>query len=318
MSEHRPRRERVVAIVGPTASGKARLAQEAARRAGATVLSCDSMKVYRGMDVGTAKPARQAQAEVRWLGLDVVEPGERFDASRWVELADAALAESRDKGTPLLVAGGTVLYLKSWTEGLFEGPQRDPAIRARLREEAERLGTAALHERLVKADPAAAAKIHPNDLRRVERALEVIELTGRPVSEQRAQWGAEPRFERVLFAVRRRRSDLDHRIDRRIDRMIAEGWVEECRALAARGGVSKEAAQALGYRELLDWIATGEREPLERVVERVKTLTRRFARKQESWLRNGLANVTWLDVPEDREPVELHLEEVARALAQQS
>lgn len=306
----------IVALVGATASGKARLALEVAKRAGAEILSVDSMKVYRGMDVGTAKPNSIARASVVWHGLDVVDPDERFDASRFVELAERTLASARERRVPLLLAGGTVLYLKALTEGLFSGPPRDAAVREKLREEARALGSSALHERLAHIDPEAAARIHPNDLRRIERALEVHEVTGKPISEQRAQWGhVDPRFERVLFAVKRGRSDLDRRIDRRIDRMIAAGWVDECRALLERPrGISREAEQALGYAELFAWIRSGEKEPVDDVVARVKTFTRRFARKQENWLRNGIEPVTWLETPEGREPAELFAEEVLRAL----
>jgi len=275
----------VVALMGPTGSGKARLAVAAATEAGAVLVSCDSMKVYRGLDVGTAKPPPAERG--RWVGLDLVDPWERFDARRFRGLVDGLLAET-DPARPLLLSGGTMLYLKAATEGLADAPPRDAAVRERLRAEAAAEGTEALHARLAAVDPAAAGRIHPNDARRIVRALEVHEVSGRPLSSFHGQFGrVRPGVRRRVLAVERERGDMDRRIDARVDRMMAAGWADECRRLVADPrGVSTEAAQALGYRELLDWVEAGEDAgALGPVVERIKTATRRFARRQLTWLR---------------------------------
>lgn len=289
--------------MGATASGKAELARAAAREAGALLVSCDSMKVYRGMDVGTAKPAPAERGE--WFGLDLVDPWERFDASRFRAVFDGALARARAEGRPLLLSGGTMLYLKAATEGLCDAPPRDDAVRQALTAEAEALGAPALHARLRAVDPAAAGRIHENDLRRVVRALEVHTVTGRALSDLHAESGGRlrevrPDLRRTVFVVRREREDMDRRIDARVLRMLELGWADECRRLLADPrGISTEAAQALGYRELFAWLqAGGEGAPPEDVVRRVQTATRRFARRQLTWLRH-IDGVEVLTVPPD-------------------
>jgi tRNA dimethylallyltransferase len=189
-------------------------------------------------------------------------------------------------------------------------------VRARIRADASVLGAHALHERLRAVDPAAAARIHPNDLRRIERALEVHEVTGRPISELQRQFGTlRSGFERVVFSVERRRSDLDSRIDRRVERMMAEGWLEEVRRLARlERGLSKEAEQAIGYRELLAFVRGGETGSIAETVAKIQTGTRRFARRQLNWLRHHVDGVRPLEVPPGGEPVELHREVLVKAL----
>lgn len=311
-------KQQIVVLVGATASGKARLALEAAREAGAEILSCDSMKVYREMDVGTAKPGPTARAAVPWHGIDLVDPHERFDVSAWVALAEQVLARARERGVPVLISGGTVLYMKALTEGLFEGAPRDAEVRARIRAEADAQGLPALHARLAALDPAAGKRIHPNDLRRIERALEVHALTGKPISALQEQFGrVRAGVERTVFTVSHRRGELDQRINRRIDRMMAEGWLPEARRLAERAaGISREAEQAIGYRELLAFVRSGETGQLDPVVEKIKTNTRRFARRQLNWLRHHVEGLRLLDVPPGGEPVELHKAEIVRALIQ--
>jgi tRNA dimethylallyltransferase len=292
--------QELLCIAGPTASGKGALALELARRTGALVIVCDSMKVYRGIDVATAKPDAEARAGLDLRVIDVCDPWDRYDASRFVADALAALDEARTAGRPALLCGGTALYLKALTEGLIEGPGADPELRARLEAFAAERGVSALHARLRDADEAAAARIHPNDLRRIVRALEVRELTGRPISAQQDHFGgARPGIARTLVVLGRERTDMDRRIDARVRRMFEAGIVEECERLRALPRpLGREARRALGTREVLDWIEAGREEPERAVLERVQTHTRRFARRQLTWLRGHFADARWIEVGE--------------------
>ena len=284
----------ILIITGPTASGKEGLALAAAGRLGGEVLSADSMKVYRGMDIGTAKPSAEDRRRVPHHLLDVADPGETFSTARWLDLAEAAIAEVHGRGRVPIVSGGTPLYLKALLEGLFEGPAADPAVRSRLESEAAARGTGALHARLAEADPAAAARIHPNDLRRVVRALEVWELEGRPISELQTQWGTRrPDYRPLAVAIRRRLSDLDGRIAARVRRMVEAGLLEEVRRLAARpGGLARGPRQALGYAECLAYLNGSM--TWDEAVEATIVHTRQFARAQLKWLRR-FEGLLWLD-----------------------
>lgn len=296
---------RVIAIVGPTASGKARLAAAVARAGGVPLLSCDSMKVYRGMDVGTAKPPPALREGVTWRGVDVADPWESFDARRFAGLFEEVLTEARRAGRPVVLVGGTMLYLKAATEGLADAPPRDAGVRARLEDEAAASGSPALHARLAEVDPATAARVHANDLRRIVRALEVFEAAGRPLSTFQGQFGrVREGLDRTVFRIERERADMDRRIDERVERMVSAGWVEECARLQADPrGVSPEASQALGYRQLFDWDAAGRPQPLDEVVRRIQTATRRFARKQLTWLKK-LPDLRTLRTHEHQDPTE--------------
>src|SRR5215203_1970948 len=174
----------IYAIIGPTASGKSDLAMALARHIGGEILSVDSMQVYRGIDIGTAKPSVQEQRDVRHHLIDVVEPDQPFTAAWFVEMADAVIADARARNVPLIAVGGTPLYFKVLFEGMFEGPGADNVLRARLRA----LPNEELHRRLSEADPAAAARIHVNDTKRLVRALEVLELTGKPITSFQTEW----------------------------------------------------------------------------------------------------------------------------------
>ena len=220
----------LLVILGPTASGQSDLAMAVARRTGAEILSLDSMQVYRGMDVGTAKPTPAERAEVRHHLIDVVEPSEEFTVARFVELADATIADAAARAKPLIGTGGTPLYYKALFEGLFDGPPADPAVRDRLREQ----GGEVLHRRLTEVDPQAAARIHANDTRRVIRALEVYELTGRPITSFQTDWTAPShRHAAVWVGLNWDKDVLNRRINARVKAMIAAGWVEETRTLLA-------------------------------------------------------------------------------------
>lgn len=284
----------ILAVIGPTASGKSALALAAAERAGAEILCVDSMTVYRGMEVGTAKPSPAERARVRHHLLDVAEPTETFTVARFVELADAAIADARRRGRAVVAVGGTPMYFKALFEGLFEGPGADTGVR-------QRLGgwtSEALHARLSEIDPAAAARIHLNDRKRMIRAIEVFELTGQPISSLQIHWNAEdtpPAWRHPVrwVGLHWEREALNRRINGRVKEMLAAGWVEEVRSLLARHGqLSKTAAEAAGYAEL---IAHAEgRMSLEEAVEQTKISTRQLARRQVKWFRR-FRDVTWFD-----------------------
>ncbi len=294
----------ILVITGQTASGKERVAVEVAARLGGEMISADSMKVYRGMDVGTAKASHEQRAKAPHHLLDVADPGETFSTARWLELAEEVIADVHARGRVAVVSGGTPLYLKALLEGLFEGPSADEAIRVLLREEAEACGAPALHARLSEIDPAAARRIHPNDLRRIVRALEVWELTGRPISDLQGQWGSRRAVYRPLVvAIRRDSGDLTRRITHRTRRMLDAGLVDEVRRLAARtGGLAKGPRQALGYAEALDFLDGRLSE--EELAPAVVAHTRQFARRQMAWLRR-FEGIEWLDAALDADAATL-------------
>jgi tRNA dimethylallyltransferase len=278
------RRCRVLA--GPTASGKSAAALELASRIGAEILSLDSMAVYRGMDVGTAKPSAEDRARAPHHLIDLVEPDENFSVADYLAAAEAACRGIVSRGRTPLFVGGTGLYLRSLLRGVFEGPAAAPDVRRRLEAEAEAHGPEALHARLKSVDPTAAARLHPNDVRRVVRALEVAELTGRPLSEQQEQPPLSPAERpRHVDWLSPPREWLYRRIDARVDAMMAAGLLDETRRLLARpGGLGRTARQALGYRELIDHLEG--RLPLAEAVDLIKLRTRQFAKRQHTWFRN--------------------------------
>jgi tRNA dimethylallyltransferase len=283
-------------ILGPTASGKSDLAMEVARRRRGEILSVDSMQVYRGMDIGTAKPSEAERAEVRHHLIDVVEPTETFTVARFVELADAVIADARARGVPLIVTGGTPLYYKALFEGLFEGPPADEAVRERLRGQ----GGDELHRRLAQVDPEAATRIHANDTKRLVRALEVYEITGRPISSFQTEWTTpKHRHEAQWVGLNWDKEVINRRINARVKSMIAAGWVEETRALLGRhGNLSQTAAEATGYAELIAHVRG--KLGLDEAVEQIKIGTRQLARRQMKWFRRW-GQVKWVagDAPRE-------------------
>ncbi|HEY7311683.1 MAG TPA: tRNA (adenosine(37)-N6)-dimethylallyltransferase MiaA, partial [Gemmataceae bacterium] len=240
-------------LTGPTGSGKSRLALDLAERLGAEIVSMDSMALYRRMDIGTAKPTPDERRRVPHHLIDVLEPWESASVAWWLERAAACCRAIADRGKRPLFVGGTPLYLKALLCGLFDGPPADETIRRRLRDEADRAGGGSLHARLAAVDPVTAARLHPNDLRRVIRALEVWELTGRPISDWQTQWGKREREDNNsrCLCLDLPRAELYVRIDARVEQMIADGLVEEVRALRRlERPLSREARQALGYKEM--------------------------------------------------------------------
>jgi tRNA dimethylallyltransferase len=279
----------VLVLSGPTGSGKSSLALELAGPLGAEIVAMDSMTLYRGMDVGTAKPSAADRLRVPHHLLDVLDPAESASVAWWLEQAARCVADIERRGKTALFVGGTTLYLKALLFGLFDGPPADADLRARLEQEAQERGNAELHARLARVDPAAAARLHPNDRRRVVRALEVHALTGKPLSAWQTQWqpgraGPDAAEDRCLW-LDLPRAELYRRIDARVDAMFAAGLVEEVRALrSSRRPLGREAAQALGYKEvfaLLEGRATPEQTRAE-----VQTRSRQYAKRQLTALRH--------------------------------
>ena len=292
--------KRVITIIGCTACGKGSLGRELALTLGAEIVSVDSMKVYRGMDIGTAKPSAADRAAIPHHLIDVADPSETFSVARFVELADQAIADIHARNRPAVAVGGTLLYFKCFYQGLFEGPRANPQIRAEIRARAETEGLDALHAELARVDPEAGARIHRNDIRRIERALEVYQLSGTPISALQRQWASReirrPDWDWTLIGLRRPREANNRRINERVRRMIAAGLVDEARRIwTDPRGVSTQARQAVGYAELFDHFEG--RLSLDEAVERVKIDSRHLAKHQRNWLKR-LANVNWIDVDE--------------------
>jgi len=285
----------IAVLSGPTASGKTRLGIDVARRLGAEIVSADSQQVYRGLDVGTAKPTAAERAEVPHHVVDVVEPGDGMDAARWAGLADGAIRDIAGRGRLPLVVGGTGLYLRALLRGVVDAPARDPELRLRLTEEAERLGRAALHARLAGIDPLAAARIRPNDLVRVIRALEIA-AGGRTQSELFAEHGfAVRRYRYRLLAIDVPREELHRRIDERARAIVAGGILEEARALLDRFG-PRLPKLPIGYAEAAACLR-GEMSP-EALARAIAVVHRRYARRQLIWLRRE-EDLEWLRPPFD-------------------
>jgi len=298
--DNQPNAQPLVLLIGCTASGKSDVGMRLASRLGAEIVSADSMMVYRRMDVGTAKPSPHQRAAVAHHLIDVVEPAESFSVAQYVDQADEVIARLHAGGRCPLVVGGTALYLKALTEGLFPGPSANLEFRRKLRDRAQREGVPALHAELAAVDPDAAARIHPNDLRRIERALEVYDLSGKPISVLQQQWGRTRRYDCRFVGIRRAVSDLNHRINRRVSQMIDDGLVDEVRGLLAEPApLSLQARQALGYAQIIDHLEG--RCSLEDAVEQIKILTRRFGKGQRTWFRR-FEGVEWLDVEPDESP----------------
>jgi len=286
-----------IVIVGCTASGKSDLGEALAIRLGASIMAVDSMQVYRGMDIGTAKPDAATRARIPHLMIDVADAWESYSAARFVSEA-RPIVESPARPRLLLVAG-TFLYLRALMEGLFEGPSADPAIREELTTRAARDGSSALHEELAGIDRIAAGRIHHNDLRRIVRALEVFRLTGTPISTLQTQWSRDhPAIDAVYIGIQWPKEQLSRRINARVKKMVELGLVEEVSRLARDPrGFSEEASAAVGYRQLLDHFA--RRCSLEEAIEQIKIQTRYLAKMQRTWLKRWPPNVHWLEASDD-------------------
>ncbi|MBI5136557.1 MAG: tRNA (adenosine(37)-N6)-dimethylallyltransferase MiaA [Nitrospirae bacterium] len=284
----------LICICGPTGVGKTDLALALALAADGEIVNADSRQLYRGMDIGTAKPTPEERARVPHHLIDVLDPAEPCSAGRFARMADAAIAAIRARGRRPIVVGGTGLYLRALVDGIWEGPRADPALRAALAAVADRNGRGEPHRMLARLDPASAAAIHPNDVHKTIRALEITLLCGEPASSLRARHGFPGRHGAAWFGLTRPRAELYDRIDRRVEAMIAAGWVDEVRRLLAAGiPLDAPGMNALGYAEIARHVH-GEW-PLAAAIQAVQMASRRYAKRQFTWFRKD-ARLLWLDV----------------------
>ena len=277
-------------LTGPTASGKTRVGVELAGLLDAEIISLDSMSLYRDMNIATAKPSPEDRQLVPHHLLDVVDPTEEFSLAEYLQAAHQAAGRIQDAGRSILFVGGTPLYLKGLLHGISQGPPADWDFREQVRQEVEQLGkqkgSTVLHERLAQVDPLSAHKLHPNDMRRIIRALEVYKITGQPISHSQVHFEEQVSAGRhTVLALAWPRPRLHQRIEARVDQMFVEGLEDEVRGLLDRyGQLSRTASQAVGYSELIAFLQ--EQVPLDETVEYVKRRTRQFARRQETWFRS--------------------------------
>lgn len=305
---------RMVAIGGPTATGKTALSVALAKEFGGEVVNADSMQIYRGLDIGTAKPTAEERQGIPHHLMDFLPPEEPYSVADFTAAAAPLIEQLNSAGKLPIVTGGTGLYITSLMKGTAFAPEKtDPAIRARLQTEADEQGSAALYARLQQIDPAYAEKLHPNNLPRVIRALELFEATGRRMSEQqRAALAAEPPYRSLCICLTcRDRAELYRRIDRRVDSMLQNGVMEEAKLVYDNREIYRTAAQAIGYKEFFPYFA-GEM-PLNDCTNRLKQATRNYAKRQLTWFRHQ-ADGVWLYV--DEEPPAPRAAELVRQFLQ--
>lgn len=295
VSERVAATDRLAVLCGPTAVGKTAVAVALAERMGAEIVAADSRTIYRGADVGTAKPTPNERRRVRHHLLDVADPGEAFTLADYQRLARQALADIRARGLLPLLVGGTGLYIRAVVDGLsFPPVSPDHELRAALEADERECGSGHLHARLAVLDPAAAARIHPRNLRRVIRAMEVVLRTGRPISTQQQGGGGAVAGSVALVGLTMERAHLYRRVDGRVEAQMASGLEEETRRLLDQGvPLATPLMQALGYKEIAGWLL-GSYDAAE-AVRRLKRNTRRYAKRQLTWFRRD-PRIAWLDV----------------------
>jgi tRNA dimethylallyltransferase len=308
MSEERPR---VIAVMGPTAVGKTGLVLQLAKDLGGEIVNADSMQIYRFMDIGTAKPTAAERAEVAHHLLDIIDPDQTFDASLYSQLAREAIKNLVEEGRVAIVVGGTGLYLKALFHGLFPAAHSEQTIRQRLRREGEKDGGVGLYKRLKQIDPTTAARLHPNDLFRIIRALEVWECTGKPMSMLQKEHGfRENPFLTLKIGLKLPRSELYERINSRVEKMMELGLLSEVRELLSRGyGPDLKSMQALGYRHMVQHLINGMK-----IAEAVRTMkrdTRHYAKRQITWF-GGDQEIKWFHPQEIEEIARVAREFMAR------
>jgi tRNA dimethylallyltransferase len=323
----------MILILGTTASGKGRLAFDLAENLGGEIISIDSMKVYRRMDIGTAKPPKEARQRIKYHLIDIVEPSDSFSVAAFLDAANSAIEQIKSRNKPIIAVGGTALYIKALLYGLFEGPGTNEQIRNELRRRAEIEGLSGLYQELAKIDPVAAQKIHQNDAKRIIRALEVYKITGQPISTFQKQW-AQDRGQKTplrprgyagqaegkrqkkhnwsIIGLRREKTEENKRINARVKKMIADGFVDEVKSLltsdkgiqgqAEEKPLSKQARCAIGYAEIIEHLAG--RTTLEEATELIKKNTRHLAKSQRTWFKT-FTNVNWLDIQSNESAEEI-------------
>ncbi len=294
LANHAGRNIPVILLAGPTGVGKTALAIKLAQRLGTEIINADSLQVYRHMDIGTAKPTPDEQRAARHHLLDVVFPDEPFDAARYAALARPIVHEMQQSGRPPLVVGGTGLYIKTLTKGICPGPPSDPVVRRGLLEEIETVGTAGLHRKLMEVDPPMAARLHPNDKQRILRALEVFLASGRRLSQWQEEHGfREEVYPTIKLFLVRPREELYDRINRRVDAMMEQGFLDEVQRLLDMGyGPELKPMQSLGYKQLARHVIEGT--VLADAIDEIKRESRRYAKRQLTWFRSD-PELHWLD-----------------------
>lgn len=296
LSREKPK---LVVILGPTASGKTEMALKIAGRTGACVVSADSVQVYRHFDIGSAKPTREQRRGIPHFLIDVADPDEDFNAGRYMRLALERIGDLVESGRKIVVVGGTFLYVRALLYGLLEGVEVDREFRERLARERDEKGVAPLHRRLESVDPVSAGRINPNDYVRIERALEVYHTTGERMSDHQRRHGfAEQRFNALKIGLLGDRERLRLSIDERVDAMIDRGWVEEVEAIRAMGyGPDLKPMKSIGYRRINEFL--DGRLDFRAAVESIKTDTKRFSKRQSTWLRAD-EGINWFDSAEGK------------------
>lgn len=287
---------KILVVVGPTATGKSDLALRLAREVGAEIISADSMQVYRGMDIGTAKPTLEQRAGIPHHLIDVAEPDRLFSAADFADAANEAIRAIAGRNGRVIVVGGTGLYIRALLKGLVDSPSGAGDVRKALQEEAAQSGNKAMLERLRLVDPELAERMHPNNLVRIIRALEVHRLTGIPLSRHQQEHAFNGRrYDALQIGISIDRRELYARIEARVDRMLAEGLLEEVQGLLAQGYDRQlKAMRAIGYKEAAAYLA-GECS-LEEAVQLMKRDTRRYAKRQLTWF-NADPDILWFEYP---------------------
>ncbi len=299
LSREKPK---LVVVLGPTASGKTEMALEIAGRTGACILSADSVQVYRYFDIGSAKPTEEQRRGTPHFLIDVVDPDEDFNAGTYMRLALDQIRSLVEDGRKIVVVGGTFLYVKALLYGLLEGVEVDREFRRRLARERDEKGVAWLHKKLEALDPVSAERINPNDYVRIERALEVHHTTGERMSDHHQRHGfAEQRFNALKIGLLGERERLRRAIDERVDEMIDRGWVEEVKAIRAKGyGPDLKPMKAIGYKRINEFL--DGRLDFKTAVEKIKTDTKRFSKRQSTWLRAD-EDIKWFDSERGNGPI---------------
>ena len=288
-------------LTGPTACDKTEIGFTVAQKIEGEIISADSMLFYRGMDIGTAKPSLEMRELVPHHFIDIIDPWESYSVGRYVDDVEALISDADTKERKFLIVGGSPLYIKGLVDGIFNGPAADWDIRRELEELADEKGNQHVHDILQKIDPVKAVELHPNNLRRIIRAIEVYRITGKPVSVLQEEYKlARKSFQFKIICIAREREDIYRRINERVETMFDKGLVDEVRSLLDNPrGLSKQAKQALGYKEVIQYLDGGL--ALDDAKEMVKQSTRRFAKRQMTWFRS-FPDIQWLEADEHEGP----------------